>query len=217
MPISVLLKWLFVIARTGDARARARRTYGDRSYSRGAADSTTNIVAGVADTRYERRTVRPCANKPYCSSYLAGRAISLSNPNADSDYYDLSSDRFPTTASRELRFFRVFSLSLSLSGLFRLECFSRFYDSDTEFTSIFGRFRLKFALRSVKLWERFLSKREREDQSSSFPLRMKSSELSRSFTLKNETEWVSRSLFWRSLSYVILNPLHSIYFRCCWM
>lgn len=35
------------------ARVRARNTW-DRSYSRGAADSTTNIVAGVAETRYER-------------------------------------------------------------------------------------------------------------------------------------------------------------------
>ena len=112
--LPLLLKWLFVIVRTGDARARARRTYGDRSYSRGAADSTTNIVAGVAETRYERRAVRPCANKPYCSSYLANRAISLSNPNADPDYYDLPSDRFPTTASRELRFFRISQFFLSL-------------------------------------------------------------------------------------------------------
>lgn len=53
------------------------------------------------DYKYRRRCcrnsiwtvlLRPCANKPYCSSYLGSRAISPSNPNADSDYCDLPID-----------------------------------------------------------------------------------------------------------------------------
>lgn len=48
--IKMIARWSSCIA---GARVRARNTW-DRSYSRGAADSTTNIVAGVAETRYER-------------------------------------------------------------------------------------------------------------------------------------------------------------------
>lgn len=65
IPTTLVISWssitriisIKMIARSSSciagARVRARNTW-DRSYSRGAADSTTNIVAGVAETRYER-------------------------------------------------------------------------------------------------------------------------------------------------------------------
>lgn len=56
---------------------------------------------------------RPCANKLYCSSYLVARAISLSNPNADCDYYDLPIAYFECD-SRSLTFY-VSGLWLSRS------------------------------------------------------------------------------------------------------
>lgn len=56
--------------------------------------------------------VRPCANKPYCSSYLGGRAISLSNPNADSNYCDLPIDPSAT----HIWIFNVFKYLASQAG-----------------------------------------------------------------------------------------------------